>query len=234
MPGNKVFRVLLASNSQGTSIGVLPDQNYSSILHGRFGSQCEVHRLLISGWTLKDLSDNLTDNVILLAPDVVVLHFGIIEGAQRILSNWEKRFLSVLPLGERITGLLHRNRAAVLRFRKYLGLQARQVSLREYSDSVREVSACLTKHKIQCLFVRTPLFPDGGDAVSHPFINEDVEAYNAALNGYPCVDTANCRGGWVSDDYQFGTVHFNAGGHQKIADLLFEEITKRLSGEISL
>lgn len=228
MSNNKAPRILLASNSQGTSAGVSQEQNYPSILQEKLGPEFEVHRILISGWTLRDLSNSLTDNVISIAPDCVVMHFGIIESAQRILSNGEKRFLSLLPGGGRITGFLHRNRAAVLKLRHSLGLQARQVSLREYSASVRDVADCLGKLQIPYLFLRTPLFPDDGDAVGHPFINQDVTTFNGVLDGYASIPIEACAGGWTMDDYQPGTVHFSAAGHRKIAELLMREIMDRL------
>ena len=227
MSNNKVPRILLASNSQGTSVGVSQEQSYPSILQEGLGHGFEVHRILISGWTLRDFSNNLTDNVLSIAPDFVVMHFGIIESAQRILSNWEKRFLSLLPWGGRITGLLHHNRAAVLKLRHSLGLQARQVSLQDYSTSVRDVADRLGKHQIPHLFLRTPLFPDDGDAVGHPFINQDVTTFNRVLDGYASISFEACTGGWTMDDYQPGTVHFSEAGHRKTAELLMLEIMDR-------
>lgn len=228
MRDNKVLRILLASNSQGTSAGVSPEKSYPSILQEKLGPEFEVHRILISGWTLKDLSNNLTDNVISVAPDFVVLHFGIIESAQRILSNWEKRFLSLLPWNRRITGFLHRNRAVVLKLRHSLGLQARQVTLLDYSASVHDVADCLGKLQIPFLFLRTPLFPDDGEAVGHPFINQDVSLFNSALDGYSSIPFDECAGGWTVADYQPGSVHFSETGHRKVAELLLCEIMDRL------
>lgn len=228
MSNNKTPRILLASNSQGTSVGVSQEQNYPSILQEKLGPEFEVHRILISGWTLRDLFNNLTDNVLSIDPDLVVMHFGIIESAQRILSNWEKRLLLLLPLGGKVSGFLHRNRSAVLRIRHSLGIQARQVTLHEYSDTVRSVVACLDHHKISHLFLRTPSFSDGGTALNHPFIDEDVETYNAVLDKYESVAIETCVAGWTMNDYQFGTVHFSKTGHEKVATLLFNEITSRL------
>ena len=91
MLNNKSPRILLASNSQGTIAGVSQEKSYPSILQEKLGSEFEVHRILVSGWTLRDLSNSLTDNVLSIDPDFVVMNFGIIESAQRILSNWEKR-----------------------------------------------------------------------------------------------------------------------------------------------
>lgn len=228
MPNKKAHRILFASNSQGTSAGVAQDKNYSSILQKELGPEFEVHRLLISGWTLRDLANNLTDNVLSLAPDFVVMQFGIIEGAQRILSNWEKRFLSLLLGGGRITGFLHHNRAAVLKLRHSLGLRARQVSFRDYSASVQDVADCLDRSQIPYMFLRTPLFPDQGAALGNPFINQDVTMYNSALDGYKSISFEACAGGWTMADYQSGTVHFSEVGHRKIAELLICEIVDQL------
>lgn len=228
MSSNSRPRILLASNSQGTSAGVLPTRNYASILQNKLGSEFEIHRILISGWTLRELSVNLADNVLSIAPNFVVMHFGIIESAQRIFSNWEKRFLSLLPGGGRITRFIHHNRAAVLKCRHSLGLQARQVSFQEYSASVRDVADCLDKFRIPYLFLRTPTFPDAGNAVGHPFINQDVSTFNGALDGYASISFEACAGGWTMDDYQPGTVHFSEAGHGKIAELLMREIMSRL------
>lgn len=228
MSNNKIPRILLASNSQGTSAGVSQEQSYPSVLQERLGPEFEVHRILISGWTLRDFSNNLTDNVLAISPDFVVMHFGIIESAQRILSNWEKGLLSLVPLGGRITGFLHHHRAAVLKLRHSLGLQARQVSLPDYSASVRDVANNLGKLHIPYLFLRIPLFPDDGDAVGHPFINQDVATFNGVLNEYASISFDACTGGWTMSDYQHGTVHFSEAGHGKVAELLMREIMDRL------
>lgn len=203
-------------------------QNYPCLLRDTLNGNFELHYLLLSGWTMKDLSDNLLDNVLALKPDLVVVHLGIIESTQRILSNWEKRFFSILPFGNRITGLLHRNRSAVLRIRRVLGLQARQVSLHAYSSTVNNIVDQLEQHQIQYLFIQTPTIPDNGKAVGHLFINDDAKAYNAILNKYEVVAIENGAAGWTQEDYQDGTVHFSQAGHKKMAVLLSAEIISRL------
>lgn len=228
MASSSAKKIFLASNSQGTSVGISPELSYPCVLQDLLGPEYAVHRILISGWTLRDFADNLTDNVYSLRPDFVVMNFGIIEGAQRILSNWEKRFLSLIPGGARVTGFLHRNRASVLELRHFFGLQARQVSLADYSVAVRDVAGAFGRLDIPYLFLRTPLFPDGGNSLKHPYINHDISIYNAVVNEYESICLDESAEGWEMSDYQYGSVHFSAAGHRKIAKLLSQSILDHL------
>lgn len=231
MSDNQLLRIVIASNSQGTSSGISLECNYPSVLQNRLGRKFQIHRILISGWTSRDFFNNFYDNVISVSPDLVLMHFGIVESAQRILSNHEKFFFSLLPFGSGITSFLHRNRSPVLKLRKSLGLQARQVSFVDYADSVHNIASELNRYKIRYLFLRTPFFPDNGESVGHPFINQDIEAYNHALDEYKSIALDLCSGGWTMEDYQPGTVHFSESGHRKIADLLTYEVLIRLCPE---
>jgi len=226
---SRVKKIFLASNSQGTSAGISLQQSYPSLLQNLLGPDFELHRMLISGWTLRDFVDNLSDNVVSVAPDLVVMNFGIIEGARRILSNWEKRFLSLIPGGSRVTGALHRNREKVLRVRQFVGLEARQVSLSAYSASIQDAAKIMDRNDIKFIFLKTPLFPDQGKAIGNPYINKDIELFNSALDEYPSIRFESFPGGWTMDDYQPGTVHFSVAGHRKVAEYLKSHIIGRIN-----
>lgn len=225
-------KIFLASNSQGTSAGTSPEFTYSNVLQDLLGDSFDVHRMLISGWTLKDFSKSLTDNVLCISPDLVVMNFGIVEGAQRILSRWEKTALSLVPGSRHLTSLLHLNRERVLFIRNQLGLSTRNMSLEEYSDCISYIVDILEKNKVKYLFLLIPLFADEGKSIGNPYINQDIKLFNSALNGLPSLDFRLFPGGWTMDDFKAGTVHFSPSGHRKIAESLENYIlsTLRTSG----
>ena len=228
VPSNRIKKIFLASNSQGTSAGIPRELNYPSQLQSMLGKDFDVHRMLISGWTLRDFVKTVPDNVLPLNPDFVVMNFGIIEASQRILSNWEKKFLSLVPGGPRVTGMLHRNRARVLMLRHSLGLATRQETVMDYSASVRDAADCLVEKNIKYLFLKIPTFQDQGKTLGNPYINNDIELFNSALDEYPSLLFESFEGGWSMSDFQDGTVHFSVAGQRKIAENIKSYIMDKL------
>ena len=88
--------------------------------------------------------------------------------------------------------------------------------LDHFSAAVQNVVQCFEDNKIDYLFVLTPLLPNNGEAISHPFINQDLLSYNQVLSKYRSVDLNSSDIKWIMSDYQDGTVHFTEQGHQKI------------------
>jgi hypothetical protein len=123
--GPSRIRVLIASNSQGTGAGVPMGSNYPAIVRDALGDACDVHWLLMSGWTLRDLDTHLDENVIAIEPRIVIIQFGIVECTRRILSETEKRIVSRLPFGRKVTRAMHASRARVLMARRRLRVETR-------------------------------------------------------------------------------------------------------------
>ena len=228
MPHRKYPKILIASNSQASSSGLVSNANYPSLLRTSFNDHCDVQSLLVSGWTILDFYQNLIDNVIPNEPDLVILHFGIVESAQRILSTNEKKLLSLVPFGSKVTSFLHNNRSLVLRIRRYFRVSTRVMRLDHFSTAVQNVVQCLEDNKIDYLFVLTPLLPNNGEAISHPFINQDLLSYNQVMSKYRSVDLNSSDIKWIMSDYQDGTVHFTEQGHQKIHASLMPFISQSL------
>ena len=206
MPHRKYPKIFIASNSQASSSGLVSNANYPSLLRTSFNDHCDIQSLLVSGWTILDFYQNLIDNVIPNEPDLVILHFGIVESAQRILSMNEKKLLSLVPFGSKITSFLHNNRSLVLRIRRYFRVSTRVMRLDHFSAAVQ----------------------NNGDAISHPFINQDLLGYNQVMSKYRSVDLNSSDIKWIMSDYQDGTVHFTEQGHQKIHASLMPFISQSL------
>lgn len=221
------YRVLILGNSQGTSIGLDSGNNYPALLQQMLGDGVEVHRMLVSGWTLRDVAAVFDDNVLALAPNLVVLQIGIVEAAQRILSDKAKAFFGLLPGGIRITALLHRHRARVLRWRQALGLSTRLVPLDEFGLLLAQIVGTLTTRGIRHCLIRMPSFPDGGAAMHHPFVNQDIAEYNAVMDAYDCLAVEKAAG-WNAQCIQPGTVHFTAAGHGIIANQLCQIVRAQM------
>jgi lysophospholipase L1-like esterase len=215
--------VQIITNSQGSSVGVAPGENYPALAGTYLGPQYDVRPLVVSGWTLADIVNNLDDNVVFLKPDLVVFQIGIVEAAQRILSNREKNLLALLPFGRHITAAMHRHRASVLGWRKRLGIGTRVVEPKEFERLLDGLAAKLRSNGIRFVFVPVPLFPDEGRSLSHPLINEDVSLYNGMLARFECL----AIGADVHDRYfQSGTVHLSVEGHNWVARSLADELRR--------
>jgi|GEM_PF-2431459 len=221
------YRMLILGNSQGTRIGLASGNSYPVLLQQMLGDGVEVHRMLVSGWTLRDVAAVFDDNVLVLAPDLVVLQFGIVEAAQRILSDKAKAFFGLIPGGVRVTAWLHRHRAHVLRWRHALGISTRLVDPQEFSQLLAQILATMTARGIRHCLIRMPSFPDGGAAMRHPFVNQDIAVYNRVMDAYDCLAVEDAAG-WNAQCIQSGTVHFTEAGHSVIATQLCQMVRARM------
>lgn len=219
------MRVCLLSNSQGTSAGVESGQSYPMLLRTLLGRSHEIHWLVMSGWTIADMRVHLRDNVIALSPNIVVLNFGIVEAAQRILSTTAKRVLGALPLGHMVTRSLHSRRATVLKLRRHAGLSSRLMAPAAFAEHVAWIANELEAAGICSLFLAIPEIPDGGASLDHPFVNDDIRLFNALLPAGKSLSLPR----EISNEslMQPGTVHFSLSGHRMVADFLAAEIRKR-------
>lgn len=218
------MRVQIVTNSQGSSVGVAPGQNYPALVARTLGPQYDVRSLVVSGWALPDFLGNLEDNVIVHKPDLVIFQVGIVEAAQRILSNREKAFMSLLPFGRLLTAAMHRHRDTVLTWRKRLGIATRAVAPDEFLALLERLSQRLTAADIRFFFIPMPIFPDAGKSMRHPFVNEDIALYNGMLARFGCLDASSAA---QPSFFQTGTVHFTAEGHAWVADAVVREIRQR-------
>ncbi|MDG1143828.1 MAG: hypothetical protein P8N92_04120 [Burkholderiales bacterium] len=217
---------MLIGNSQATSAGLSLGQNYPSLIRDQLGDDFEVHWWLASGWMAKDYVRYLDDNICSLGPDIVVMHLGIIECAQRILSPWQKKILAKLPFGRVFTRFLHHQRWTILKLRRRLNLATRMASPVEFEEAVKSIVKLLEGRDIRLLILRIPSFKDSGLDVRHPFINSDIARYNKILDAYGAIAIAN--GIQADDFYQQGTVHFSSAGHSQIAKTLVSRLKELL------
>lgn len=222
------LRIVILSNSQGTSAGLAPGVGYPAMLQQLLQDKAEVHRLLISGWTLRDVVLALDDNVLALKPDLVILQFGIVEATQRILSSRAKSFFASVPLGGHITKLLYSHRARVLHWRKALGLPARIMRPTDFGNLLAQVIGALAANGAAYRLIRMPCIPDAGASMRHPFINQDIALFNKEMDRYDSLSLEERIAGWNEQCIQPGTVHFTETGHRAVASLLHEEVQKLL------
>jgi len=218
------MRIFIVTNSQGSSVGVAPGENYPALVGKALGPKYDVRALIVSGWSVVEVVDNLVDNVISVKPDAVFVHIGIVESAQRILSTREKAVCALLPFGRYLTAALYRRRARVLRWRKQFGLATRAISPESFAVLVDRLFTTLEAEDIRCAFVPIPLFPDAGAAMEHPFVNEDATLYNKILTRYECIDLGGTP---APQYYQPGTVHFTAEGHRWLSEAVVRHIQRK-------
>lgn len=215
-------RVYLLSNSQGTRAGLMEDEKSYPQLLKEILPEIEFHYLLISGKLITDFYSNL-ENLLLVHPDLVIFQTGITDCARRILSDREKKILSLIPLSRVITKFLHDHRKTVIKLRNRLGINTRSVSLGQFEQTHKKIHASLTAHNIKVLYLEIPNFSQKYEDQYYPLINEDIEIYNKILRNYGARSLFNS-----SDDilsiWQSETVHWNASGHVFVAQRLVKMI----------
>ena len=221
-------RIMLIGNSQATSAGLPLGHNYPSLIRDYLGDEFEVHWWLASGWTAKDYARYLDDNICSLAPDIVIMHLGIIECAQRILSPWQKKILAKLPLGRILTRFMHNHRWTILKLRQRLNFSTRMASPVEFEEAIKSIVELLEEHGIRLLILRIPSFRDSGVGVRHPFINSDIARYNKILDAHGAISIDQANRMQADDFYQLGTVHFSSEGHSQIAKVLVSRLKELL------
>jgi len=220
--------VVLLTNSQGTSAGVELQEAYPVLLASELKGIVELHRISIGGWKINDFLNTIDDNVIVLRPAVVIVQTGIVECAQRILSELEKKILRFVLLGSSLTKWMHQHRASVLRIRQRLGLTTRSLKLSAAKSCVDAIHQKLKAVGITCVFVEVLKFSDAGKSLRHPFINNDIDAYNAVLRQYDSISFDLIVENLGTRLYQLNSVHFTSEGHKAIASALAAEVVKRL------
>ena len=220
--------IYLAGNSQATDVGVETGQNYPSILMSTLSGKAKIYTSIKSGWTLKEFADTHISQVLTYSPDLVIMNFGIVECAQRILSKKEKKIISYIPGSNKITAFLHKNRRTVLKLRNFLGMTTREASVSDYQKTVSRVEQIFLENSIRYLFLKIPTFSNFGNDLNHPYLESDILQFNAILAEYSSCSIENEVSNWSSAYYQNGTVHFNSLGHAKIAKFLIEEIDNRI------
>lgn len=229
MNNERIARVVLLANSQGTSAGIHWKEAYPAVLAELLGENIELHRLLMSGWTIRDFLGVIEDNVIGLHPDLIVIQIGVVECARRVLSAKQKAIFRILPFGRKITRYLHINRAIVLKIRNWLGINTRLVELLEFEILISKAVKIFEEHHVPYLFVPIPLLPDNGASLKHPMINNDIEEYNRILikhDNFPVNSELNQLRNLM---FQLESVHFTVGGHKSIAEYLARLIVAKLS-----
>jgi lysophospholipase L1-like esterase len=221
------MRIALISNLQGTSAGVEPLENYPVVLRSILDRKHELLAFCLSDWSILDFNNHI-DLILDTEPELVIAQIGIIECARRILSNRAKTFYRWLPGGRHVTKFLHKHRQAIIRFRTRLGMNAYRISTEEFRKGLESFCNALQKRrKTKILFFKIPRFAKDYEKVHYPYLNEDIDKYNSILREYGAVSI------FEEDDdllsiWQPGTVHFNAEGHERVAERIDEIIDRYL------
>jgi lysophospholipase L1-like esterase len=219
-------KIYFVSNSQGSSLGVELKQNYPYLLQNMM-PETTFHYWIMSGGHVGDINLNI-ENILITQPDLVVFQIGIIECAQRILSNKEKDIFKVLPLGKVVTHKLHQYRKQVLRVRRTLHLSARMISPANFRSELQILTQKLAKHDIPYQFLETPRFSYQFEAENYPYLNSDIDLYNNILSEFGAIPFLT-----EFDDlhsiWQKGSVHFTPQGHQYVAQKVKTIISQQLS-----
>lgn len=216
------MRVLLISNSQGTDAGVSPGESYPEVVQRRLAGRVDVVPMAESGWTIRDFLNHV-DGVIDAKPDVVFCQLGIVECARRILSLREKKALAKIRGLSRLTKLLHDHRRAVIIWRHRLGISTRMMSPTEYRACALELRQRLEAEGIALVFLDIPRFTPLYETTHYPFINADIELFNAITSEFGAVPLIE-REDEADELWQLGKVHFSPSGHELAGRRLSERI----------
>jgi hypothetical protein len=210
-------KIYLISNSQGSSQGIEPGQNYPCLLQ-KMMPETQFHYWVISGGSVRDFNTHI-ENILMVQPDLVEFQIGIVECAQRILSNKEKEIFRVLPFGKFATKKLHEHRKHVIRIRRKLRISTRSIAPDQFKAELQIITRKLENAGIRYIFLEIPNFSSEFEAQYYPHINSDIDLYNTLLRGFRTIPLLT-----PSDDlysiWQAGSVHFTTKGHQHIAKKL--------------
>ena len=230
MKDNKFARVVLLANSQGTSAGINWKDAYPAVLAELLKYDIELHRLLMSGWTIRDFLDVIEDNVIGLRPDLVVIQIGIVECARRILTERHKALFRLIPFGYKVTKYLHYHRAVVLKIRNWLGINTRLIDPLEFEILISRTVKLLEENCVPYIFVPIPFITDNGLNLKHPMINKDIKEYNKILHNYVSIPIDTELMQPHTTMFQNESVHFTVDGHKFFASFLAKAIVSKLKG----
>jgi lysophospholipase L1-like esterase len=217
---------MLATNSQGTALGVAAGASYPELVRDALAPQHDVSIAAESGWSIRDFNAAV-DRLLTPVPDLVVVQIGIVECSRRILSTFEKRVLARVPRSAKLTKFLHNRRQAVVLLRNRLHLDTRLFGLREFNDEVAQFAAGIAAAGVDLMILEIPRFGDDYERRYFPLINEDIELFNAVLRRHGAVPfvTPDDSGDEI---WQAGTVHFSRRGHELAAARLADLIVPRL------
>lgn len=220
-------RVSIVTNSQGTRTGVSLGESYPALARRELTALgFDVQLLVMSGWSIVDVNAQL-ENVLLFEPDLVLVQIGIVECTRRILSRREKNLLSVVPGGWRVTRWLHDRRAPVVRVRRRLGIDAREVKLPLFEAEVERLVAAIGETGAELVLLEIPSLPAGHDADYLPHGNEDIEAYNRVLRKHRAQELLR-RSDPLDELFQEQSVHLSPAGHLLAAERLVAIVSDRL------
>jgi lysophospholipase L1-like esterase len=226
------MRVVLLANSQATAAGVAAGEHYPALLRDRLVPPHELHLLAMTGWSIREANLHFP-TVRDVRPDLVLLQLGVVDAVRRILSSAEKRTLAALgPVGNRITGALHRRRPAVIRLRHRLGIDTRLVPPAEFERELDRLLESVRASGAEPVLFEIPPFGVEHERAYFPLVGDDVATYNAILRSRGAVPLLPPE---ADPDaiWQPGTVHFTARGHELVAARvaqLVEDAPARASG----
>lgn len=226
------MRILLLANSQALGVGdVQESEAYPALLQAELSADHEFQSWAVSGWSVRDFTNEL-EQIVALEPDIVIVQLGIVECSRRILSQLEKRILARVPGSRRFTAFLHRHRQRVIRLRNRLRMDTRFFTPAEFELEMRRLVERLDACGAEVILVETPSFGPSYEHLHFPLINEDIELFNRVLRGFGSVSLQE-----PGDDNETiwieGTVHLNPRGHRLVASRLLAKLRSRLAEAVA-
>lgn len=153
---------------------------------------------------------------------------GLLSVRSEFFRSSKKKILRFVLLGSSLTKWMHQHRASVPRIRQCLGITTRSLKLSAAKSCADAIHQKLKSVGITCVFVEILKTSDAGKSLWHPFINNDIDAYNAVLRQYDSISLDLIVEKLGTRLYQLNSVHFTSRGREAIASASAAEVVKRL------
>ena len=228
-------RVLIVGNSISISSrdGI---EAYPTLLASVLGERWSVVPLTRSGATIDELEDEVINAIEDKRPDIFILQIGINECAPRPLGRRGRTRLSRVK-SEKLRGLivqfLHAYRPHIIRLRGVKQLTPPHQFANAVTSVLRHAS------RLGCLTLILPVTRIPRTAEERtPFTNREVARYNDILRTYRgdsvhVISEIELFGMQSPEGYCAGpdTVHLNAAAHERIAQVIADQISNTVSAK---
>jgi lysophospholipase L1-like esterase len=235
----KSFTVLFVANSQGTSAGLDGDNIWSNYPHlvQNLMPEIDCRYWMMSELSVKTVSNLSREIIIQHRPDLVVLQLGIIEAGLRILPKSARDILRILPMGENITGFLHKRQAKWRKLLSLMGIQFLDIKRPAFHDLLDDILRTCESFEIPIVVAEIPLLADQGVNGLYPGNNSVITEYNSLVHSVCAarnIKVIDIFEGNIDKSrnslYLADSVHFSANGHRLAANNI-EKCIRNLSSQ---
>ncbi len=229
-------KITILADSLALPRGEVPyDGIYPTLLDNRFRCRYGAHapRVINRGMryrTIREVQDEWTEQVELVAADIVVVHVGLVDCAPRVFLHHEHLYIERMRsarLRNVILGFVNNHRRALIRWRPHRVY----VPLPHFVQGVAAIIQRVEHSTVHALILLNIILPTDELEYRSPGFQRNVDLYNDVLashagRGKVSLVDVNAliwrHGG--PDRLTVDGTHINCEGHRLVADALEEHL----------